>query len=90
MITNFKYPKVISAKIQKINKESRLTLSEVSNHILNWADIFIIVNNFLFEEIDNFKDAKDYFINNNDTKCNMEYKDNTVNIANVFYFDFDK
>lgn len=94
MITKFTFPSEGKISLQSVGKDSNNLVNiepqMMANKMLFWADLYTIIYNFLGENIDNFEDAKSYFTENIDFDCYTEYKDNKINIANSFYFYFNK
>lgn len=94
MITKFTFPNEGRISLQSVGKDSNNSFNTIPQYMaekmLFWGDLYTIIYNFLGQNIDNYEDAKAYFEDSIDFKCYIEYTKNKINIANSFYFYFDK
>lgn len=92
MITKFTFPADGRTTLSSVGIKANGMIKDVrfkADDMLFWSDLYTIIYEFLNEEISEWDEAKQFFIDRIDFKCYTEYTTNKINIANSFYFYFD-
>jgi len=96
MITKFTFPTEGRTHLQSVGKLTnhfRIEPKQMAERMLFWGDLYTIIYNFLSADIENFEEAKKYFVDSIDFEVLTEYTNSKgkkhINIANSFYFYFD-